>query len=139
MKGFERLSLRLYRTMAGLIPAVLRMLSDLLVRLAVEHLSGLAQDTRYGARMLARSPGFTLAAVVCLAIGIGEAAPVSLPDYEHFRDDSGQFASLATFMGPVPLVVALGGQPERVWGHLVTPDYFAVLGVDAAPARRPSP
>ena len=34
-------------------------------------LEDLARDVRYGCRMLARSPGFTLVAVISLAIGIG--------------------------------------------------------------------
>src|SRR5258707_867253 len=34
-------------------------------------LDDLARDVRYGCRMLARSPGFTIVSVVSLAIGIG--------------------------------------------------------------------
>jgi putative ABC transport system permease protein len=117
-----------------------------------------AQDVRFGARLLARSPGFTLAAVASLAIGIGVTTmlftnlqstvfrsvpgvadagqlvrlqrPVPYANLEQFREKSGQFESLAGFIGPVPFIVAeAGNQPERIWGHIATPDYFSVLRV----------
>src|SRR5262245_60949389 len=35
------------------------------------HMGSLIEDVRYGARLLARNPGFTAVAVLSLAIGIG--------------------------------------------------------------------
>jgi predicted permease len=121
------------------------------------------QDMRYGLRMLARAPGFTAVALVSLSLGIGVAtsafselngfvlrdvpavakpgdlvalqAPVSYPDFERYRQRSDLFSSSLAFAAPVPLGVSLGGRTERVWGHLVTPSYFATLGVVPAMGR----
>jgi hypothetical protein len=49
-------------------------------------IEALLQDTRFGARLLRRSPIFTLTAIASLAIGIGSAAAVfSLADGILFR------------------------------------------------------
>lgn len=141
----------------GFVPMALRLLWDLLVRVVAEHWVELGQDAAYGTRMLRRSPGFTAVAVFSLGVGIGMCVsiysqlegmiyrpvpgvsaprelvrvlkPVSFPNYEHFRDHSGQFAEAAAYVGPVPFVVRYGPDSQRIWGHLATPNYFQVLGV----------
>ncbi len=129
-----------------------------------DHWNDACQDARYAARILARSPGFTAAAIVCLSIGIGLTAavytqvretvlrpipgtgdpktlvrlhkPARFADYEEFRNHSGQFSSLAAYQGPVPVVLSReGAEPQRVWAHLATPDYFEVLGAKAGLGR----
>jgi macrolide transport system ATP-binding/permease protein len=126
------------------------------------------RDVRYGARVLWQSPGFTLAAAISLGLGIGLTvsmltqiqslaladvpgvrepeglvtlqAPVSYVEFEEQRDTSGQFEALAAYMGPVPFVLAQpDGTRQRVWGQLITENYFSVLGVDAQAGRLPAP
>ena len=70
-------------------------------------------------------------------------APVSYPYFEQYRDQHGLFAGAAAFIETVPFAVALEGaanaKTERVFGHLVSPEYFPVLGVSAARGRLFSP
>src|SRR6266404_6785194 len=42
----------------------------------VSWIENLIQDVRYGTRMLCKNPGFTTAAVLCLALGIGTTTGV---------------------------------------------------------------
>jgi hypothetical protein len=48
-----------------------------IIRRAAEHGRDAQRDARYAVRLLARAPGFTLAAVLCLAIGTGLTAAMS--------------------------------------------------------------
>ena len=66
-------------------------------------------------------------------------ASVSYPYIEHYRDQHDLFAGGAAFQTPVPYNVALnnavGAKADRVFGQLVSPEYFSVIGVSAARGR----
>jgi hypothetical protein len=70
-------------------------------------------------------------------------SPISYPYFEHFRDQRQLFAGATAYMAMVPFSVALEGavnaKSERIFGHLVSTEYFQVLGVNPARGRLLSP
>lgn len=69
--------------------------------------------------------------------------PVSYYYIEQYRDQKGMLTGVAALQNGVPFNVSLPGQinakPERVFGQLVSPDYFSVLGVEPQRGRVLSP
>ena len=130
----------------------------------------LFQDLIVSFRRLRSSPGFTVAAILTLALGIGanttifslvnavvfrpfgverqnelvffnmhtakaEYPAVSYPDYKDYRDRNNVLTGLAMYrIAPVNLSRG-GGENSRVWGYLVTGNYFNLLGVSAIQGR----
>ncbi|HET7553829.1 MAG TPA: ABC transporter permease [Gemmatimonadaceae bacterium] len=122
-------------------------------------LDTIVQDVRYGARTLARTPVFTTAAVLALALGIGaNAAIFSVVDavilrplpYEnserlavilHDGDGPVSPANLADWRAQSRSFESLGAaeywtpnmtgadDPEKLWALHVTPSIFPMLGV----------
>jgi predicted permease len=139
-------------------------------RRTLPWLENLAQDVRYGLRMMMRNRAFTAVAVLTLAIGIGATAtaftwinavlleplggvadpnrlvtlesvtpndgwvPNSYPDYIDFRDKLHLLEGIAVTK-PVALSVGMEDHAERVWGELVSGNFFAVLGVQPEQGR----
>jgi predicted permease len=63
----------------------------------------------------------------------------SYPNFERYRNAHQTVAAATAVLGPVPFAVAFTGdksaRAERVFGHLVSPEYFTTLGVTPAAGR----
>ena len=69
----------------------------------------------------------------------GDLAPASYYYIEQYREEKSLFTGVAAFQTGIPFNVTfqgdLNGKPERVFGQLVSPDYFSVLGVQPQVGR----
>lgn len=143
---------------------LLRLLGRLAVRIPVEYAGELRRDLAYSLRALTKSPGFAAVGIISLGLGIGVttavfseinafmlrdmpaarspkqlvmARAISYPYFEQYRDRQDLFAGAAAVMQAVPFGVALdpNSKPERIFGQIVSPEYFSVFGVGPAMGR----
>ena len=151
------------------ITGLFRLVLDLAIRVPMEYLSEMRRDLVYAARTLIKSPGFALVGVLSLGIGIGVASTifseihmlifrdlpvvrdpqrlvmaqgVSYPYFEEYRKQN-LFTGAAALLQGVPFSVSLdaasGAKAERIFGQIVSPEFFSVFGVPAQRGRVFSP
>jgi len=126
-------------------------------------MKGIFKDISFGIKSLLKQPGFLAVCVLSIALGIGVNTTIfsfintalfrplpfsdsqelvrvwdgnssSYPDYTAYRDESKVFAGLAAY-AQRPLNLSVNGESQRIWGEIVTGNYFDVLKVKPALGR----
>lgn len=142
---------------------------DILINASCAHWDILRQDLRYTARTLARTPGFTLTAIIITGLGIGantavfsitdhvllralpfpdadrlvqlwERTPaysrleLSPPNFYDWRRMSSSFEMMSAYTAAAVNFIG-NGEPQRLVGSSVTPEFFPILGVQPSLGR----
>ncbi|HEX4810157.1 MAG TPA: ABC transporter permease [Bryobacteraceae bacterium] len=131
----------------------------------VHLLDEVGRDLRYALRGIRKNPGFAIAAIVSLALGIGmntvvfsvfeslllRPLPIANPDQVVFVETQSGIThsfpnyrefrdNTSRFNGLAgyrmsPMNLETKGDPQRIWGYLATGNYFDLLGVKPALGR----
>ena len=136
-------------------------------------------DLKYGARLLAKAPGFTAVAALSLALGIGANTTmftlinavllnplpvedpsqlvsvwttdernqngalgflqVSVLNFKDLREKNDAFSGLAAHTGLPLSISSNNGEPQQVFGEIVSGNYFSVLGAKPIVGRTFTP
>lgn len=151
-------AVRTARLRAGSMPQAMEAMRD---QRGWPWLEDLARDLRHGSITLRRNPGFTIVAVVTLALGIGansaifsvvdavllrplpflqparlvSAGPMLAGEYLFFRDHAQSISGMALYQADVGFNLSAGGEAERVTGAYASANLFSTLGISAGLGR----